>query len=50
MPPLPAFEPIAKARERIAKAEQAHAAAIARLEELRGEVGPAERRDRAASR
>ena len=34
------FRLIAKARERIAKAEQAHAVAIARLEELRGEVRP----------
>ena len=35
-----------QAREHIAKAEQAHASAAARLEELRGKVGPAERRDR----
>jgi hypothetical protein len=40
------FKPIRQAREHIAKAEQAHAAALARLEELRGKVGPAERRDR----
>jgi hypothetical protein len=40
------FKPIRSAREQIAKAEQAHAAALARLEELRGKVGPAERRDR----
>jgi hypothetical protein len=40
------FKPIRQAREHIAKAEQAHAAALARLEELRGELGPAERRDR----
>jgi hypothetical protein len=40
------FKPIRQAREHIAKAEQAHVAAVARLEELRGKVGPAERRDR----
>jgi hypothetical protein len=40
------FKPFRQAREHIAKAEQAHAAAIARLEDLRGKVGPAERRDR----
>jgi hypothetical protein len=40
------FRPIAKARERIAKAEQTHAAAVVRLEELRGKVGPTERRER----
>jgi hypothetical protein len=40
------FRPIAKAREQIAKTEQAHAAALARLEALRGQLAPAERRDR----
>jgi hypothetical protein len=40
------FRPIAKAREQIAKTERAHAAALARLEALRGQVAPAERRDR----
>ena len=39
------FRPIAKTRERIAKAEQAHAAALARLEAFRGQLAPAERRD-----
>jgi hypothetical protein len=39
------FRPIAKARERIAKTEQAHAAALARLEAFRGQLAPAERRD-----
>jgi hypothetical protein len=40
------FKPIRQAREQIAKAERAYPAAVARLEELRGKVGPAERRDR----
>jgi hypothetical protein len=40
------FKPIRQAREHIAKAEQAYASAVARLEELRGKVGPAERHDR----
>jgi hypothetical protein len=40
------FRPIAKAREGIAKAEQAHAAALVRLDELRCQLPPAERRDR----
>jgi chromosome segregation ATPase len=39
------FRPIAKTREQIAKTEQAHAAALARLEALRGQLAPAERRD-----
>lgn len=39
------FKPIQKARERIAKTEQAHTAALTRLEELRSQLGPAESRD-----
>jgi hypothetical protein len=39
------FKPIQKARERIAKTEQTHAAALTRLEELRSQLGPAEGRD-----
>jgi hypothetical protein len=40
------FKPVKQALERIAKAEQAQAKARARLEELRGAVGPAETRDK----
>jgi hypothetical protein len=42
------WKPIRQAREEIAKAQGAHARSSARLEELRGQVGPAERRDRKA--
>jgi hypothetical protein len=39
------FKEVRRAREQIGKAEQTHVAAMARLEELRHQVGPAERRD-----
>jgi hypothetical protein len=39
------FKEIRRAREQTGKAEQTHAAAMARLEELRQQLGPAERRD-----
>jgi hypothetical protein len=42
------FRPIRQARDRIAKSEAAHAESVARLERLRAELGPAERRDREA--
>jgi hypothetical protein len=42
------WKPIRQAHEQIAKATAAHARSSARLEELRGQVGPAERRDRDA--
>jgi hypothetical protein len=40
------FKPIRQVRERIAKTERAHAEAMARLEELRGLLAPAELHDR----
>jgi chromosome segregation ATPase len=42
------FKEIRQARERIAKAEAVRAESLARLEELRGQIGPAEWRDREA--
>lgn len=42
------FKPIRRAREQIAKTEAAHARAIGRLEELRGQLAGAEHRDRKA--
>jgi hypothetical protein len=42
------WKPIRQAREQIAKAQGAHARSSARLEELRGQIGPAERHDREA--
>lgn len=42
------FKPIRAAFARIEKVERAHTAAVARLQELRAEIGPAEGRDRAA--
>jgi DNA repair exonuclease SbcCD ATPase subunit len=42
------WKPIRQAREQIAKAQGAHARSSARLEELRGQIGPAEHRDRQA--
>jgi hypothetical protein len=42
------LKPIRRAREQIAKAQGAHARSSARLEELRGQIGPAEHRDREA--
>jgi hypothetical protein len=42
------WKEIRQARERIAKVEAVRAESLARLEELRGRIGPAERRDREA--
>jgi hypothetical protein len=39
------FKPIRQAQQRVAKAEAALARSVARREELRHEIGPAERRD-----
>ena len=40
------WKPIRQAREHTAKAEHALARSLARIEELRGQIGPAELRDR----
>jgi hypothetical protein len=42
------WKPIRQAHEQIAKAQRAQAKSQARLQELRGQIGPAEHRDRAA--
>jgi hypothetical protein len=42
------YKEIRQARERIRKVEAVRAESLARLEELRGQIGPAERRDREA--
>jgi hypothetical protein len=42
------WKEIRQAHERIAKAQRAQAKSQARLQELRGQIGPAEHRDRAA--
>jgi hypothetical protein len=42
------FKPIRQAQQQVEKAEAALAKSVARREELRSEIGPAERRDREA--